>query len=212
MKTIIEIGANDGNDTMKFVSEPDTFLWTFEPVPYMADRVVSKLENAGYKNYKMMRYAVSDTDGIQQFNLSDPGGNWACSSLNEFSDNLNEKWPGRVDFIKTQTIDVQTIRMDTFIEMEGIHKIDYFHCDAQGSDFTILKSFGKDLDKLKAGRVEAANKVALYNSNNYVWSIITWLLTNNFNITKICDHFGNEIGTSDLNNSTEEVDIYFERG
>lgn len=210
MRTIIEIGANDGNDTLKFVGQPDTFLYTFEPVPIMADYVIQKLENSGYKNYKMMRYAVTDTDGLQQFHLSDPGGNYACSSLNQFTDDIKEQWPGRADFITTATIDVQTIRMDTFIEREGIEQIDYFHCDAQGNDFKVLQSFGKHLNKIRFGRVEAANKVSLYKSDNSATTIMKWLNINGFMITAVHNHFGQPIEINDLSNSTEEVDIYFE--
>lgn len=211
MKKIIEIGANMGTETLQFCAQPDTFVYTFEPVPITANYVVQQLQNAGYSNYKMMRYAVSDTEGLQQFHLSDPGGNYACSSLNSFTENIHQLWPGRVDFKVTNTIDVQTIRMDTFIEQEGIDEIHYFHCDAQGSDFKVLQSFGKHINKVRMGRVEAANRVSLYQSNNNVWDIMKWLNLNGFVILRVDDHFGKEITITELNDSTEEVDIYFER-
>jgi FkbM family methyltransferase len=211
MKTIIEIGANDGNDTFNFVSQPDTFLYTFEPVPILGDWLVQRLNERGYTNYKLLRYAVSDTEGLQQFNLSDAGGNFACSSLNEFTDDIKDKWPGRADFRKVSSIDVRTIRMDTFIEQEGIKEIDYFHCDAQGNDFKILQSFGKYLDKIKEGRVEAANRVNLYKADNNVYTIIKWLMVNGFEVTEVKDHHGVPVEIEYLKNSTEEVDIFFKR-
>lgn len=211
MKTIIEIGANMGTETLQFCAQPDTFVYTFEPVPITADYVVQQLVNAGYSNYKMMRYAVSDTEGLQQFHLSDPGGNYACSSLNQFTDDIHQQWPGRVDFKVTDTIDVQTIRMDTFIEQEGIDEIHYFHCDAQGSDFKILQSFGKHLNKIRMGRVEAANRVNLYKADNNVFTVMKWLNLNGFVILRVDDHFGVPVDIEYLTSSTEEVDIYFER-
>jgi FkbM family methyltransferase len=210
MKTIIEIGANNGLHTFDFVAQPDTFLYTFEPVPVLGDWLVQRLNEQGYKNYKLLRYAVSDTEGLQKFHLSDPGGNYGCSSLNDYTDNLNEVWPGRVDFMVSQTIDVRTIRMDTFIEQEGIEEIDYFHCDAQGNDFKVLQSFGKHLHKIKFGRVEAANTVSLYKIDNSAESIMKWLNLNGFMITAVHNHFQQPIDIADLPNSTEEVDIYFE--
>lgn len=211
MKTIIEIGANNGHHTFDFVAQPDTFLWTFEPVPILGDWLAHRLNERGYTNYKLMRYAVSDTEGLQQFHLSDPGGNYACSSLNQFTEDIHQQWPGRADFKVTNTIEVRTIRMDTFIEQEGITEIDYFHCDAQGHDFKVLQSFGKHINKINRGRVEAANRVSLYQSNNNVWDIMKWLNLNGFVIERVDDHFGKEITITELNNSTEEVDIYFQR-
>lgn len=211
MRTIIEIGANDGNDTFHFVSQPDTFLWTFEPVPILGDWLVQRLNDRGYSNYKLMRYAVSDTEGLQHFNLSDPGGNYACSSLNQFTEDIHQQWPGRADFKVTNTIEVRTIRMDTFIEQEEIKEIDYFHCDAQGHDFKVLQSFGKHLHKIKEGRVEAANRVNLYKADNNVFTIMKWLVINGFDISEIRDHHGVPVEVEYLKNSTEEVDIFFKR-
>lgn len=211
MRTIIEIGANNGLHTFDFVAQPDTFVWTFEPVPKVADSLVQKLNEKGFNNYKLLRYAVSDTEGLQQFHLSHPGGNYACSSLNQFTEDIHKKWPGRPDFVVTNTIDVTTIRMDTFIDQERIEEIDYFHCDAQGSDFKVLQSFGKHLNKIKSGRVEAANKVSLYKSDNSATTIMKWLISNGFIIKAVHDHFGKQIDINNLENSTEEVDIYFER-
>jgi FkbM family methyltransferase len=211
-KIIIEVGANDGNDTLKYVSHENIFLYTFEPVPVMADFVISKLNDKEYSNYKLLRYAVSDTEGVQQFNLSEPGGNYACSSLNEFSDDIHEKWPGRADFIKTSTIDVQTIRLDTFIEQENIKEIEFLHIDAQGSDLKVLQSLGDKANIVKYGRCEASNTVALYKEvDNNVYSIMKWLNLNGFYIKALVNHHGQQIKIDDLPNSTEEVDIYFER-
>jgi FkbM family methyltransferase len=211
-KIIIEIGANDGNDTLKYLSHEDVFVYTFEPVPIMADALISKLNDAEYKNYKLLRYAVSDTEGLQQFNLSDPGGNYACSSLNEFSDNIQQKWPGRADFIKTATIDVQTIRLDTFIEKENISEIEFLHIDAQGSDLKVLQSLGDKVGIVKFGRCEASNTVELYKGvDNNVYTIMDWLKANGFYISAIFNHHGVRIAKEDLSNSTQEVDIFFEK-
>ena len=211
MRTIIEIGANNGNDTFEFVKQSDAFLYTFEPIPIWNIWLDNRLKELGYTNFKVLKYAVSDKNGTAQFHLSDPGGNYACSSLNEFVDDVKQKWPGRADFVKTGTIDVETIRMDTFIESEGITKIDYLHCDAQGNDLKILNSFGKHLDKIQMGRVEGANTVSLYKENNNVYDIIKFLNLNGFVILRIDDHFGKEVKIEDLPNSTEEVDIYFQK-
>ena len=214
MKIIIEVGANSGGDSIKYVSQSNTLLYAFEPVPYLGNNLTGSLDDAGFKNYKLIRSAVSDIDGKAIFNISGPdeSHNFACSSLNQFSDGIDGKWGGRSDFAHIDSLEVDTIRLDTFIEQEGIKEIEYLHIDAQGSDFNVLKSLGDKVNIVKAGKCEASNIVALYKDvDNSVYSIIGWLGNNGFKITTINNHFGHPIGINDLPYSTEEVDINFER-
>ncbi len=214
MKTIIEVGANSGQDSIKYLSDGDTFLYAFEPVPYLGDNLIKLLDGAGITSYKLIRNAVSDTNGTATFHLSgtELAHNFACSSLHQFADDIHQKWGGRPDFVHTNALEVQTSRLDTFIESEGITEVDYLHIDAQGNDFTVLKSLGDKVRIVKAGKCEAANKVALYKDvDNSVYSIIEWLNSNGFKIKFINNHHGNPITIDDLPNSTEEVDINFER-
>ena len=44
MKTIIEVGANSGQDSIKYLSDGDTFLYAFEPVPYLGDNLIKLLD------------------------------------------------------------------------------------------------------------------------------------------------------------------------
>ena len=214
MKTFIEVGANSGQDSIKYLSDGDTFLYAFEPVPYLGDNLIKLLDGAGITSYKLIRNAVSDTNGTATFHLSgtELAHNFACSSLHQFADDIHQKWGGRPDFVHTNALEVQTSRLDTFIESEGITEVDYLHIDAQGNDFTVLKSLGDKVGIVKAGKCEAANKVALYKDvDNSVYSIIEWLNSNGFRIKFINNHHGNLITIDDLPNSTEEVDINFER-
>jgi FkbM family methyltransferase len=214
MKTFIEVGANSGQDSIKYLSDGDTFLYAFEPVPYLGDNLIKLLDGVGITSYKLIRNAVSDTNGTATFHLSgtELAHNFACSSLYQFADDIHQKWGGRPDFVHTNTLEVQTSRLDTFIESEGITEVDYLHIDAQGNDFTVLKSLGDKVGIVKAGKCEAANKVALYKDvDNSVYSIIEWLNSNGFKIKFINNHHGNPITIDDLPNSTEEVDINFER-
>ena len=211
---IIEVGANSGGDSIHYASQPNTFLYAFEPVPYLGNNLTGSLESAGITNYTLIRNAVSDTNGKAVFNISGPdeSHNYACSSLNQFSDDIQSIWGGRDDFAHIDSIEVDTIRLDTFIDNEGIKEIQYLHIDAQGSDFKVLQSLGDKAGIVKAGKCEAANKVALYKDvDNSVYSIIDWLGNNGFKITYINNHHGEQISINDLPDSTEEVDINFEK-
>ena len=73
--------------------------------------------------------------------------------------------------------------MDTFLSNNDIKRIDYFHCDAQGDDFKILKSFGDKITMIQKGKIEVNLKDELYsNTSNNVDEVIQLLTTNGFEV------------------------------
>lgn len=210
-KIVIEVGGNAGDDTERYASQPDTFVYSFEPVPVLAGRLKDKFRDA--TNVEILELAVSDFDGQAEFGISGPNENWnmGCSSLNNFNPNIGEEWGGRKDFQFMDKTLTGVMRMDTFMHECNLDEIEFLHCDAQGSDLKVLQSFGDKLQSLKAGRVEAANTVSLYDGvDNSVYSIVKFLEENEFEVYAIRNHFGELIESmDDLPNSTEEVDVYF---
>jgi len=210
-KIIIEVGGNAGDDTQRYASIPDTFVYSFEPVPLLAGRLKDKFRDT--PNVEILQLAVSDFDGQAEFGISGPDETWnmGCSSLNNFNSNIGNEWGGRKDFQFMDKTLTGVMRMDTFMHECNLDEIEFLHCDAQGSDLKVLQSFGEKLHLLKAGRVEAANTVSLYDGvDNSVYSIIKFLEENDFHIDAIVNHFGEELkSTDELPNSTEEVDVYF---
>jgi hypothetical protein len=100
----------------------------------------------------------------------------------------------------THTVEVQTIRLDTFILENGIEKIDYLWVDAQGNDFKVLKSLGDKIDIVLKGKCEGAYTVDLYKTDeNRVEDIVSWLQSNKFSCNVIPDNVG------------KEADIHFSR-
>jgi hypothetical protein len=76
--------------------------------------------------------------------------------------------------------------MDTFVEENKINTIDYFHCDAQGNDLKILKSFGKKISIIKEGKVEVTLHSQLYkNATNNIYSVANFLISNKFTIDNL---------------------------
>jgi hypothetical protein len=84
-----------------------------------------------------------------------------------------------------EEVEVDVIRMDTFLNEYGIDKIDYFHCDAQGNDYKVLKSFGDKISIIEQGQVEVDYKGGIYDSNNSIDLVIEHLQDYNFKITNI---------------------------
>ena len=225
MKTIIEIGANKGQDTEKFIKEPNTFLYCIEPVPYLIEELKKKYEDV--KNIKLFQLAIDNFNGKSRFGLSasywpNSKSSYACSSLNEFSDNIVNEWGNRPDFNMIEYIEVDVMTLKSFIEQENISQIDYLHCDSQGSDLNILKSLGNKIDLIKKGRCEGFNTKTLYkNVDNSIHSILEFLELNGFEIIQYIDGNNNIInnpifgltdeGKKYFPHNTEEIDVVFEK-
>ena len=175
-KIYIEVGSNEGTDTTKFISE-DSVVFCFEPIAELAYKLWQKFK---HNNVIVLPFAVDIDNSFKQFNIAGHS-NQGCSSLNKFKNNIHEVWPGRPDFNFTESYVVPTIRLDSFIHMYNITKIDYIWIDAQGHDFNVLKSLGNNLSIVQEGRCEAAYNIPLYEGvDNYYQNIIEFLHKNDF--------------------------------
>jgi FkbM family methyltransferase len=167
MKTFFDVGAERGTDSLPIAkSNPDILFYVFEPNPYMVEHL--KKESAGLSNYIIIPKAVSNYNGVSKFNINKYGP-IGVSSLLEYSETARSNWRGFVLNVDEQ-VDVEVITLDTFIEEYNIKKIDFFHCDTQGSDLNVLKGMGDYIHIIEQGQVEAAIKPeSLYvNQNTYI--------------------------------------------
>jgi FkbM family methyltransferase len=195
---LFDIGANWGDDSLsRTQSDQNIITWAFEPTPEMVVHLNEKSKTYSDR-YHVIPVALSDFNGIAQFNVAGQE-NWGCSSLNTFSDNLNQTWPGREDFKVTHKIQVQVLRFDTWYQLNKINidKIDYFHCDTQGTDLKVLQGMGDLVHLIKEGVVECArdNDVKLYKENHTIQEMVDFLISKGFEITGILsnDMWANEV-------------------
>jgi FkbM family methyltransferase len=152
-----------------------------EPIP----EICNWLKNN--TNYNIHEFAVDNFIGQREFGISkivDGHQKMGCSSLYEFTDDKNGWTKMRDDFQFDKKINVNVITMENFIQNNDIKNIEYFQCDAQGSDLNVLKSFGKYINIIEEGRIEVANSVELYKGvDNTFPSAKKFLEENNFKIT-----------------------------
>jgi FkbM family methyltransferase len=207
-KFYFDVGANDGSSMVRYANEENSIVFAFEPTPRLV-----KLLNDSYShlpNYNVIPKAVNDVPGKLKFFISG-NADWGCSSLCNFQEPevLNKKWPGRTDFKVTDEIEVDVIRLDSFIEEKkksgvDITEIEYFHCDVQGKDLEALKSMGKYLHLIKRGVIEmpTSHENKLYKDQKWLdVDAIKFLEDNNFEITAV--------SSNDI--TRNEVNIYFQR-
>lgn len=189
MKLLIEVGAYDGSDSLRFHANGYR-VFSFEPKKDLYEDLVNKTRTL--ENYTVIPKAVCLTNGKTRFNICKKGG--ASSILSFKSDNeLIKHWSSdRTDIqYSGNSYEVETIRLDTFIEEYGLQndQIDYIHIDAQGVDLECLMSLGKYLVNVVEGVLETVidiNKSIYIEQNlNTLDNIKQFLIDNNFKIVSI---------------------------
>lgn len=205
MKTLIEVGAFDGSDSLKY-HKSGYEVFTFEPKKDLFTALVNRTRHL--KNYTVIPKAVSLKNGVTQFNLCKYGG---ASSILPFrsESELNQTWtPARTDIhFSGRSYEVETTRLDTFIEQNGLQDrvIDFIHIDAQGVDLDCLKSLGKYINNVRAGVVETVkdkNKsIYIGQEENTLDHVSEFLSSNGFKINSV-----------ESNDSTQcEFNVFFEK-
>lgn len=197
---LFDVGANTGTWSINIAkNDPNALVYGFEPTPRLVSMMKKEIEDLN--NYFLHQVAVSDFEGTTIFNIAGQG-DWGCSSLLPLSEKAKTEWYGRTDMFVTEQIEVQVIRLDSFIEQHNIPHINYLHIDTQGSDLNVLRGMGKYLSIVSSGVIEAAAKQdILYVNQNTQEESVAFLEQNNFIITKI-----------ESNDPVDnEVNIYFKR-
>lgn len=197
-KIIFDVGANNGHTFFQNAIDGD-IVYAFEPTPELINYIKKVISEKNIKNYNLIEAAVSDFEGTSKFNIAGQG-DWGCSSLHEFSENLDKTWPGRSDFKVTHVVEVKVIRMDNFIKKNNIESIDYLHIDTQGNDLNVLKSFGNELHRVKEGVMEVPYSVFLYKNIPSKKECIDFLESNGFEITSV-----------ENNGGLQEQNVYFKK-
>ncbi len=198
MKIFFDVGAELGIDSLPFARHnPDSIVYAFEPNPYMVKHL--KKESAGLSNYIIIPKAVSNFNGVSTFNIN-KSGYQGLSSLLDYSDKARINWSGFAINVD-EKVDVEVITLDSFIQENNIKKIDFFHCDTQGSDLNVLKGLGEYIHIIEEGQVEAAILLeSLYvNQNNYQETML-FLASKGF-----------EILSMKAEGSQRECNVYFKK-
>lgn len=181
---IFDVGANNGSSFSWLSGKlPWIQIYAFEPTPNLVKTLHSQFDHLS--NYHIIPKAVGEMPGWAKFNVAGQG-DWGCSSLLTFSDNLDKTWPGRTDFRVTSQIDVEVIRLDNFVRQERIFAIDFLHIDTQGTDISVLRSLGDEISRVRSGVIEVPQnrEVMLYKNQHTREEAVEFLDKNGFMIWK----------------------------
>ena len=151
----IDIGASNGCMCIPWIDKyPNSILYAFEPEKNNYLELKDNLKN--YSNANILNMAVSDTNGTKKFYVA---GYTNSSSLLEFNDeevdkfiipdSVTEQSVGGKALHTVETYDVETIRLDTFLNNNNIDVVDFMKIDVQGHDFDVFKSLGNRIKDIK---------------------------------------------------------------
>ena len=128
-KTFLELGAHRGTDTAWLSRVPGVTIHAFEPDP--------RNEQPPLPNVVVHRAAIAGVDGRAEFLLSDRGWGqpWTHSSSLKRPKHHLQRYP--VTF--GQTIEVETVTLDSFSRRMGLSTVDFIWADIQGAEGDMVR-------------------------------------------------------------------------
>tara|TARA_B100000035_G_scaffold238053_1_gene206329 strand:- start:119 stop:778 length:660 start_codon:yes stop_codon:yes gene_type:complete len=190
---VIHVGAHRGEEINEYGDlGAKTVIW-IEANPEVFDEMCIMLTNAEANiDSHAFQYAASTEDhGTAEFNRyygPDAGhlvGNKGCSSL--------LKAEGRFEEWYKDTIEVETITIDTLLEEEGFNVEDFqlLNMDVQGAELMVLRGSEKVLDNVKWITTEATWEDPDYIDNVMYDELKSFLESKGFVETQIIPHAEN---------------------
>lgn len=141
--TIFDVGACDFKDSIMFKEHfPNSTVWAFEPD---VDNINNHRHAADLLGIYVVPVAISDIDSEIVFYPSETlnGNGWKFSgsvkrpvTIAGTSEGINHKGLQ----YNLNGYMVQSVRLDTFCELNSVSQIDYLHVDVQGAEYNVMNS------------------------------------------------------------------------
>lgn len=160
--TILDIGCNDGSQSLQFLKLfKDAKVYAFEPDPRAQDRFRHNVKDNRVKLFEM---AVSSIDGETDFHMSNgaPSPDWKERSQRGWDLSGSIRNPKKHLNLYPwctfdRTIKVQTKRLDTWCDEEGVQAIDFIWADVQGAEVDLIEGGKESLHKTRYFYTEYSN-------------------------------------------------------
>ena len=167
--TWIDVGAHCGETSLRWAERnPGLKIYALEPNLSAAVKLMSRAAN-----YFVVPMAVGETDGFASFYVN---AFEAASSLLPLNKRALGSWVGGKALEVKSVINVPTIRLDTFMALLEIRKVDYLKIDTQGMDLAVVKSAGSRLRDFAKIKLEVDIKeVRLYSGAPSKYEVVAFL-------------------------------------
>jgi FkbM family methyltransferase len=165
----LDVGAHLGERTLNHAEEDaGLVVYAFEPNVEAAAELFGKVDN-----FVIVPMAVAEEDGFSSFYINEFR---KASSLLPFDRAGLERWEGKEKLHVAKRVLVPTIRLDTFLDLMQIEKVEFLKIDAQGGDFGVLKSAGERLNDIRKIVLEVVvNPIQLYQGSADKSTIVSYM-------------------------------------
>jgi FkbM family methyltransferase len=161
------------------LTQPDLAIIAFEPMYDMWGQL-----STAYAHDRLFSIpaAVSDGKGFAKFRRAETD---MCSSLKDADPNVDIwKWPGGCS-LTARTFLVPVISLEEIIELIPLETVEFVKVDAQGSDFDVLKSAGKSLERINSIVVEVQINHVLYKDAKTEQEFVDYMGDRGFEVVTI---------------------------
>jgi FkbM family methyltransferase len=151
---IFDIGAYDFGDSIRLKQKyPNSNIYSFEADPIRYDLTSSFAKKIGINTFNKALYRE---DGKVSFNrcinigkdsgsFHNNGDVGSAGSIYKYTDSCKKT---HTNLIQSETVEVDSIRLDTFCKEYNIDSIDLIHMDIEGAESDVIESFGKIRPKI----------------------------------------------------------------
>lgn len=184
IKTIVDVGANEGQFALKLIGKNNYKgkIISFEPVS-SSFGVLSKNSQRS-SNWAVVKSAVGDTEGTVPINISQ---NSVSSSLRKVNAHTVEAEAGTA-IVNTEMVPINTL--DNLLKAHQWQNDLWLKIDVQGFEREVLKGASETLKQAKVIQIELA-VIPSYEQSPYLEEIITQLRAAGFTLYSIMSGFRN---------------------
>ena len=182
VQTIIDVGANDGADSLPYARQyPAIRFIAVEPTPELARRLES--ESDTLENYTVVGCAIGRADGEAIFNIRRSSVHNSLEAIDE--SNVARAGITLETYEVLERVRVPVRTLESLCDDLRVERIDVLHIDAQGADMDVLISAGRLLQTVRAGVVEVGRRLNLYSNSVGRRDFIRFLSRNGLQVVTI---------------------------
>ncbi len=187
-----DIGANIGETTLNFARlAPDGKVYSFEPVPFLFQRLKTNTGLNNFQNISLYNIAVSDKK--EELFFDKPGNN------NSSGISMNKEKSSTSACVQSTTI-------DSFVNENNIHKIDFIKIDVEGFENYVINGGSNTFKNMKPVLfIEIDNRYL--KPKNTSEKIILTQLRNEFNYTLYRINGMEKIKIDAIEDTNEHYDV-----
>jgi FkbM family methyltransferase len=169
--TFIEIGSRDGHDTAMMqrywnLSPKNCYIIEAHPILCVGIEM-------SYPQFNTFNVAASNKTGIVQFQAGIIGVEENVGVSSVLNRTMGE--------LKHDLIEVESIRMDEFMNENFIDSFDFMKIDVEGFGLQVLEGFGDKIKKTKYIQIEVEIK-QVWEGQSYYTDIVEYMKTLGFEI------------------------------